>query len=87
MNKYSVCVWLDDLQMSAKLVKLANIHSYDLKFFGDSFTVLENQVSTVLIIDLLTIFGYLRQLAISQVKFYKEYGYHMVADRKDLLKF
>ena len=105
MNKYSVCAWLDDLQMSAQLAKLANLHSYDLKFFGDDFTVSENKVSTVLIVDLLklseddvnnmlnfpktellTIIGYLQQIEISQVKFYKEYGCHMVIGRKDLLK-
>jgi len=105
MNKYSVCAWLDDLQMSAQLAKLANLHSYDLKFFGDDYTVLENKVPTVLIIDLLklseddlnnmlnypktellTIIGYLHQLTISKVKFYKEYGCHMVIGRKDLLK-
>ena len=53
MSKYSVCAWLDDLQMSAQLAKLANLHSYDLNFFGDGFKVLENKVPTVLIIDLL----------------------------------
>ena len=105
MNKYSVCAWLDDLQMSAQLAKLANLYSYDLKFFGDGFKVLENKVPTVLIIDLLklseddlnnmlkfpktelfTIIGYLHQLAFPQVKFYKEYGCHMVIGRNDLLK-
>ena len=105
MNKYSVCARLDDLQMSAQLAKLSNLHSYDLKFFGDGSTVLENKVPTVLIIDLLklseddlnnmlnypktellTIIGYLHQLTNSQVKFYKEYGCHMVIGRKDLLK-
>ena len=92
MNKHSVCAWMDDLQMSAKLAKLANLHSYDLKFFGDDFTVSGNKAPTVLIVDLLklseddlnnmlnypksellTIIGYLHELAISQVKFYKEY--------------
>ena len=105
MNKYSVCAWLDDLQMSSQLAKLANLHSYDLKFIGEDFTVSENKVPTVLIVDLLklseddlnnllnypktkllTIIGYLHQLTISQVKFYKEYGCHMVIGRKDLLK-
>ena len=105
MNKYSVCAWLDDLQMSAQLAKLANLHSYDLKFFGDGFKVLENKVPTVLIIDLLKlseddlnnmlnfpktelliIIGYLHQLEIPQVKFYKEYGCHMVFGRNNLLK-
>ena len=105
MNKFSVCAWLDDLQMSAQLAKLANLHSYDLKFFGDGFKVLENKVPTVLIIDLLilseddlnnmlnypktellTIIGYLHQLTNSKVKFYKEYGCHVVFGRKDLLK-
>ena len=105
MNKYSVCAWLDDLQMSAQLGKLSNLHSYDLKFFGDGSTVLENKVPTVLIIDLLklseddlnnmlsypktellTIIGYLHQLTIPKVKFYKEYECHMVIGRKDLLK-
>ena len=105
MIKYSVCAWLDDLQMSAQLAKLANLHSYDLKFFGDGLTVLENEVPTVLIIDLLklseddlnnmlnfhkaellTIIGYMHQLVPPQVKFYKEYGCHMVFGRNDLLK-
>ena len=105
MNKYSVSAWLDDLQMSAQLAKLANLHSYDLKFFGDGFKVLENKVPTVLIIDLLklseddlnnmlkfpktellTIIGYVQRLLIHQVKFYKEYGCHMVIGRKDLLR-
>ena len=53
MNKYSVCARLDDLQMSAQLAKLANLHSYDLKFFGDDFTVTDNKVPTVLIVDIL----------------------------------
>ena len=105
MNEYSVCAWLDDLQMSAQLAKLANLQSYDLKFFGDDFTVSDNKVTTVLIVDLLklseddlnnmlnypktellTIIGYLYQLTISKVKFYKEYGCHMVIGRNDLLK-
>ena len=105
MNKYSVCAWLYDFEMSAQLVKLANLHSYDLKFFGDGFKVLEYKVPTVLIIDLLKlseddlnnmlnfpktelliIIGYLRQLEIPQVKFYKEYGCHMVFGRNYLLK-
>ena len=105
MNNYSVCAWLDDLQMSAQLAKLANLYSYDLKFFGDDFTVSENKIPTVLIVDLLklseddlnnmlnypktellAIIGYLHQLTNSQVKFYKEYGCHMVFGRKDLLK-
>ena len=105
MNKYSVCAWLDDLQMSAQLAKLANLHSYDLKFIGDDFIASGNKVPTVLIVDLLklseddlnnmlkfpktellTIIGYMHQLAISQVRFYKEYGCHMVIGRKDLLK-
>ena len=105
MNKYSVCAWLDDLQMSAQLAKLANLYSYDLKFVGDNFIVSENKVHKVLIVDLLKlseddlnnmlnfpktelliIIGYLHQLAIPQVKFYKEYGCHMVMVRKDLLK-
>ena len=105
MNKYSVCAWSDDLQMSAQLAKLANLHSYDLKFFGDDFTVLYNKVPTVLIVDLLKlseddlnnmlnfpktelliIIGYLHQLGIPQVKFYQEYGCHMVIGRNELLK-
>ena len=104
MNKYSVCAWLDDLQMSSQLAKLANLHSYDLKFIGDDFIASENKTPTVLIVDLtgisendlnnlsifhktelLTIIGYLHQLAIPQVKLYKEYGCHMVIGRKDLL--
>ena len=105
MNNYLVCAWLDDLQMSAQLAKLANLYSYDLKFIRDDFTVSDNKVPTVLIVDLLklskddlnnmlnfpktelfTIIGYLHQLAFPQVKFYKEYGCHMVIGRKDLLK-
>ena len=105
MNKYSVCAWFDDLQMSSQLAKLANLHSYALKFLEDDFSVSENKVSSVLIVDLLklseddlnnmlnfpknellTIIGYLHQLAIPQVKFYKEYGCHMVISRNDLLK-
>ena len=53
MNNYLVCAWLDDLQMSAQLAKLANLYSYDLKFIRDDFTVSENKVPTVLIVDLL----------------------------------
>ena len=105
MNKYSVCAWLDDLQMSAQLAKIANLHSYDLKFLEDDFSVSENKVPSVLIVDLLklseddlnnmlnftktellTIIGYLRPLAITKVKYYKEYGCHMVIGRNDLLK-
>ena len=105
MNNYLVCAWLDDLQMSAQLAKLANLYSYDLKFIRDDFTVSENKVPTVLIVDLLklskddlnnmfnfpktelfTIIGYMHQLAIHQVKLYKEYGCHMVIGRNDLLK-
>ena len=52
MNKYSVCAWSDDLQMSAQLAKLANLHSYDLNFIGDDFIVSENKIPTVLIVDL-----------------------------------
>ena len=105
MIKYSVCAWLDDLQMSAQLAKLANLYSYDLKFVGDDFAVSENKVPTVVIVDLLklseedlnnllnlseteylTIIGYTHQLKIPQVKFYKEYGCHMVIGRNDLIK-
>ena len=53
MNKYSVCVWSDDLQMSAQLAKLANLHSYDLNFIGDDFIVSENEIPPVLIVDLM----------------------------------
>ena len=105
MNKYSVCAWLNDLQMGAHLAKLANLHSYDLKFIGEDLTFSENKVPTVLIVDLLklseddlnnmlnfpkiellTIIGFMHQLAIPRVKFYKEYGCHMVIGRNDLLK-
>ena len=55
MNNYSVCAWLDDLQMSAQLAKLANLHSYELNFFGGDFTVYENKIPTVLIVDLLSL--------------------------------
>ena len=104
MNKYSVYAWLDDLQMSTQLAKFTNLYSYDLKLFGDDFTVLEIKVPTVHIVallklseddlnnmpkfpktELLTIIGYMHQLAIPQVKLYKEYGCHMVIGRKDLL--
>ena len=53
MNKYSVYAWLDDLPMSAKLAKVANLHSYDLIFIEDHFTVFGNDIPTVLIVDLL----------------------------------
>ena len=105
MNKYSVCAWLDDLQMSAQLAKLANLHSYDLNFFGDDFTVSENKIPTVLIVDLLklsenelknllnfsnnkllTIIGYLHQIAVPQLKYFKDYGCDMVIGRNELLK-
>ena len=104
MIKYSVCAWLEDLQMSAQLAKLANLQSFDLNFLGDSFAISENKIPTVLIVDLLklskddlnnmvnfpktellTIIGYMHQLAIPQVKLYKDYGCHMVIGRKDLL--
>ena len=55
MNKYSVYAWLDDLQMSAQLAKLANLHSYDLNFFERDFSVYKNKISTVLIVDLLSL--------------------------------
>ena len=105
MNSYSVCAWLDDLQMSAQLAKLANLYSYDLNFVGDDFIVSENKIPTVLIVDLtrfsendlnnlsifhktklLTIIGYLHKLAIPKVKYYQEYGCHMVMGRNELLK-
>ena len=105
MNKYSVCAWLDDLQMSAQLAKLANLHSYDLNFFGDDFIVSKNNILTVLIVDLtrfsendlnnlsifhkrklLTIIGYLHQVAAPDVKYYKDYGCHMVIGRNKLMK-
>ena len=53
MNKYSVFAWLDDLQISAQLAKLANLHSYDLNFFEDDFSVSDNKIPTVLIVDLI----------------------------------
>ena len=105
MNKYSVCAWLDDLQMSAQLAKLANLYSYDLNFFGDESMVYENKMPTVLIIDLLrlsemelnnllnfprtellTIIGYLHQVSNPQVKYFIDYGCHMVISRNELLK-
>ena len=39
MSNYSVIAWLDDLQISAQLAKLANLNSYDLNFFEDDFSV------------------------------------------------
>ena len=105
MNKYSVCAWSDDLQMSAQLAKLANLHSYDLNFFEDDFIVSDIKIPTVLIVDLtrfsesdlnnlsishktklLTIIGYLHQVAAPDVKFYKDYGCHMVIGRNELMK-
>ena len=105
MNKFSVYAWLDDLQMSAQLAKLANLHSYDLNFIGDDFIVSENKIPTVLIVDLtrfsendlnnlsifhktklLTIIGYLHQVEAPDVKYYKDYGCHMVIGRNELMK-
>ena len=105
MNKYSVCAWLDDLQMSEKLAKFANLHSYDLNFIGDDSAVYEYKMPTVLIVDLLrlseielnnlhkmpkeellTIIGYLHQVSAAQVKYFKNYGCHMVIGRNELLK-
>ena len=105
MNKYSVCAWLDDLQMSSQLAKLANLHSYDLKFIGDDFIASGNKVPAVLIVDLLklskddlnnllnlpksellTIVGYLHKTVAPQIKYFKDYGCHMVIGRNDLLK-
>ena len=87
------------------MAKLANLHSYDLNFFGDDFTVFENKIPTVLIVDLLklsendlnnminlpktellTIIGYLHQISAPQVKYFKDYGCHMVIGRNELLK-
>ena len=53
MNNYSVCAWLDDLQMSTQLAKLANLHSYDLNFIGDNLTIYNNKIPAVLIVELL----------------------------------
>ena len=53
MNRYLVYAWLDDLQMSAQLVKLANLHAYDLNFFENDLMVPKNKIPTVLIVDLL----------------------------------
>tara|TARA_B100000315_G_C14407246_1_gene509308 strand:- start:94 stop:450 length:357 start_codon:yes stop_codon:yes gene_type:complete len=105
MNNYSVFAWMDDWQMSARLAKLSTIHSYDLNFYGDDFTVYENKIPTVLIVDLLrlsendlnnllnvsktellTIIGYLHQVSAAQVKYFKNYGCHMVIGRNELLK-
>ena len=44
MNNYSVFAWMDDWQMSARLAKLSTMHSYDLNFYGDDFTVYENKI-------------------------------------------
>ena len=105
MNRYSVNAWLDDLQMSAQLAKLANLHSYDLNFFVEGFTFYKNTIPAVIIIDLmslsiddlnklsnlpkaelLTIIGYLPQITASQVKYFKDFGCHMVIGRNELLK-
>ena len=105
MNNYLVCAWLDDLPMSAKLAKLANLHSFDLIFIGDDLTVTGNDMPTVLLVDLLklsendlknllnfsnnellTIIGYLHQIAVLQVKYFKDYGCDMVIGRNKLLK-
>ena len=96
---------MDDLQMSTKLAKIANVNSYDFNFVGDDFTIYENKIPTVLIVDLLTlseddlnnmlnftktelltIIGYLHPLEIPKVKYYKEYGCHMVIGKNELLK-
>ena len=105
MNKYSVCAWLDDLQMSSQLAKLANLYSYDLNFFGDDVAIYEITNPTVLIVDLLRlskfdldnllkipnselliIIGYLHQVSAAQVKYFKDYGCHMVIGRNELIK-
>ena len=105
MNKYSVYAWLDDLQMSAQLVKLANLHAYDLNFIENDLIVAENEIPTVLIVDLLrlsenelnnlrnlpktellTIIGYIHQIVAPQVKYFKDYGCHMVIGRNELIK-
>ena len=33
MIKYSVCAWLDDLQMSTQLAKFTNLHSYSFNSY------------------------------------------------------
>ena len=105
MNNNLVYAWLDDLPMSAKLAKFANLHSYDLIFIEDDFKVSEINIPTVLIVDLLklsendlknllnfsnnellTIIGYLHQIAVPQVKYFKDYGCDMVIGRNELLK-
>ena len=105
MNSYSLNAWLDDLQMSAQLAKLANLHSYDLNFFEEDFTCYENNFSTIIIIDLmslskndlnklsnfpkvelLTIIGYIDHIEAPQVKYFNDYGCHMVLGRNELLK-
>ena len=105
MIKYSVCAWLEDLQMSAQLAKLANLQSFDLNFLGDSFAISENKIPTVLIVDLLrlskndlnklsnfpknellTIIGYIDHIEVPQVKYFNDYGCHMVLGRNELLK-
>ena len=53
MNNYSVFAWMDDWQMSARLVKLSTMYSYDLNFYGNDFTVYKNKIPAVLIVDLL----------------------------------
>ena len=105
MNKFSVFAWLEDLEMSAQLAKLANLQSFDLNFFGDGFAISENKIPTVLIVDLLrlskndlnklsnftknelvTIIGYIDHIEAPQVKYFNDYGCHMVLGRNELLK-
>ena len=105
MNKFSVCAWLEDLQMSAQLAKLANLQSFDLNFLGDGFAISEIKIPTVLIVDLLrlskndlnkltnfpknellTIIGYIDHIEAPQVKYFNDYGCHMVLGRNELLK-
>ena len=102
MNKFSVYAWLEDLQMSAQLAKLANLQSFDLNF---GFAISENKIPTVLIVDLLrlskndlnkltnfpknellTIIGYIENIEAPQVKYFNDYGCHMVLGRNELLK-
>ena len=105
MNNLYLLAWMDDWQMSARLAKLSTMHSYDLNFYGNDFTVYKNKIPAVLIVDLLrlskndlndllnipktellTIIGYLHQVSAAQVKYFKNYGCHMVIGRNELLK-
>ena len=53
MNKCSVYAWLDDLQMSAQLAKLAYLNSYEFNFVEENLKIDENTIPTIIIVDLM----------------------------------